>query len=251
MVDDDTHQQVPARPPPTPDQQAMREVAARIADTLDERVPAPRAQIARAVRVLGIERAQAFCEQALAVEQAGGMLLPDGSRRRTPGGVFFKLVRDGVSTRERGAIFPQARPGQQPRQPGSPQAAPSQTPPVPPMTDIPHLSGEVRTVKITLIGRPGPIAVKTGYIITSMRSDRVPSLPKGLPAPPTQPTVYTVYIAQKQWTKVAEALRNAEDVLIAEGTPVYDRELEGIAVYVTNTTTKLLQQAQRAAQQGT
>ena len=119
------------------------------------------------------------------------------------------------------------------------------------MTDIPNLSGELRTVKITLIGRPGPIAVKNGYIITTMRHDRVPSLPKGLPTPPTQPTVYTVYIAQKQWAKVAEALRNAEDVLIAEGTPVYDQELEGIAVYVTNTTTKLMQQAQRAAQQGT
>ena len=245
MVEDGQHQPAPTRPQLTPEHQALRQVATRIADTLDERAPGPRAQIARAVRVLGIERVQAFCAQALAVEQAGGMLLPDGSRRRTPGGVFFKLVRDGVSKRERGAIFPQARPGQQP---GSPQAAAAQPSPVPPLTDIPHLSGEVRTVKITLIGRPGPIAMKNGYIITTMRHDRVPSLPKGLPAPPPQPTVYTVYIAQKQWAKVAEALRNAEDVLIAEGTPVYDRELEGIAVYVTNTTTKLLQQAQRAAQ---
>ena len=246
MVEDNKHQPAPSRQPITPEQLAGREVATRIADTLGERVPGPRAQIARVVRVLGVERAQAFYEQALAVEQAGGMLLPDGSRRRTPGGVFFKLVRDGVSTRERGAIFPPRPQGQPPR-----QAAPAPAAPVPPITDIPNVSGEVRTVKITLIGRPGPIAVKNGYIITSMRHERMPSLPKGLPTPPPQPTVYTVYIAQKQWAKVAEALRNAEDVLIAEGTPVYDRELEGIAVYVTNTTTKLLQQAQRAAQQGT
>jgi len=49
---------------------------------------------------------------------------------------------------------------------------------------------------------------------------------------------------------VAEALRDPEDILIAEGTPVYDPELEGMAVYVTNVTTKVLQQAKRAEQQG-
>jgi hypothetical protein len=105
-------------------------------------------------------------------------------------------------------------------------------------------------VKITLVGRPGRIIAKQGYIITSMEHSKVPSLPKGMPVPPTKPTTYTVYISHKQWQKVAEALSNPEDTLIAEGTPVYDAKLEGIAVYVTNTTTKLLQQAQRAAQAG-
>jgi len=62
--------------------------------------------------------------------------------------------------------------------------------------------------------------------------------------------VYTVYISQKQWAKVAQALSNPEDILIAEGTPVYDPELEGIAVYVTNATTKQIQQVQRASQAG-
>ncbi len=107
MGEDGTPKQAPTRAALTPEQQAVRQAASHIADTLDEHAPGPRAQIARVVRVLGIERAQAFLEQALAVEQNGGMLLPDGSRRRTPGGVFFKLVRDGVSKRERGASFPQ------------------------------------------------------------------------------------------------------------------------------------------------
>ncbi len=105
-------------------------------------------------------------------------------------------------------------------------------------------------MKITLIGRPGRIVPKQGYVITGMTAAKVPALPKGMPEPPSTPTLYTVYIANKQWAKVAPALGNPEDVLIVEGTPVYDPKLEGIAVYVTNATTKQLQQAQRAAQAG-
>ncbi|MDQ5851553.1 MAG: phosphorylated adapter RNA export RNA-binding domain-containing protein [Chloroflexota bacterium] len=248
-------EQKPERPRPqlTPEQQAQRQAAMRIADALGERVTSPRAQVGRVVRVLGIERAEAFYQQALEVEAAGGMMLPDGSRRRTPGGVFFKLVRDGVSEEERLAIFP-PQPWQKQRGERPPSAAPgapsAPLPPVPQplLIDLPNLTGEARTVKITLVGRPGRIVAKQGYIITSMEHAKVPSLPKGMPVPPTKPTTYTVYIGQKQWAKVAEALRDPEDVLIAEGTPVYDPALEGIAVYVTNASTKLLQQKQRAAQ---
>ncbi len=249
-------EQKPERPRPqlTPEQQASRQAAMRIADALGEREHGPRAQVGRVVRVLGIERADAFYQQALEVEAAGGMMLPDGSRRRTLGGVFFKLVRDGVSEEERSAIFPpqpwQKQRGERP--PSAAPGAPAAPPPAPQplITDLPNLTGEARTVKITLVGRPGRIIAKQGYIMTTMQHSKVPSLPKGMPTPPTKPTTYTVYISAKQWQKVAEALGNPEDVLIAEGTPAYDPMLEGIAVYVTNTTTKLLQQAQRATQTG-
>lgn len=36
-------------------------------------------------------------DQTLAVERSGGMTTADGSRRRTPGGVFFALLRDCIS----------------------------------------------------------------------------------------------------------------------------------------------------------
>ncbi len=51
----------------------------------------------RTVRTLGPERAQAFVTQSLEVEANGGMLVPDGSRRRTLGGIFFYLVRTQIS----------------------------------------------------------------------------------------------------------------------------------------------------------
>jgi molybdopterin-guanine dinucleotide biosynthesis protein len=63
---------------------------------------------------------------------------------------------------------------------------------------------------------------------------------------PAAPTAYTVYIGQKQWNKVADALQDPEDVLIVEGFPMATSQ--GISVYATNTSTKKLQQAQRAAQ---
>jgi hypothetical protein len=82
------------------------ELADTIADQLGETEANPVHLIRRCVQVLGPERTQAFVDQALEVEAAGGMLLPDRSRRRTLGGVFFFLVREGVSEAERLAIFP-------------------------------------------------------------------------------------------------------------------------------------------------
>jgi hypothetical protein len=81
-----------------------------------------------------------------------------------------------------------------------------------------------------------------------MQSSKVPALPKGLPAPAQANTTYSVYIAQKQWKKVEESLRNPDDLLIAEGYPMLDQQTGTIAVFVTNTTTKLLQAAQREKQ---
>ena len=65
-----------------------------------------------------------------------------------------------------------------------------------------------------------------------MESNKVPALPKGLPTPPAAPTKYTVYISSKQWKKVAEAIRDPEDVLIIEGFPTIDTQASAIAVFV-------------------
>ncbi len=101
-------EQQPERPQReyTPEQQALYQEAMRIANALSEKDPGPRAQVGRVVRVLGLERAQALYGQAMEIEAAGGMMLPDGSRRRTPGGVFFKLAREVATKEERRKIFP-------------------------------------------------------------------------------------------------------------------------------------------------
>jgi len=101
-------------------------------------------------------------------------------------------------------------------------------------------------VKITLIGRPGRVVEKQDLVITMMtQMDAPKAFPKGVPTPPATPTVYTVYIGAKQWKTVAEAMQNPEDRLIVEGFAAFDPGLEGMAVFVTNTTTKMLQQQKR------
>jgi hypothetical protein len=215
-----------------------RELVRTIAQQLGETQPGPINQIRRVVQRLGPEAALAFLQETQQIEEQGGQVLPDGSRRRTPGGVFFILVKERVSAKDRAAIF--FLPGKRQPRPAKPTGQPA-APPQIAIGDIPNMTGDIRTVKITLI------ASKNSYIMTSMTNNKTPSLPKGLPVPPNTPTSYTVYIAPKQWTKVAEAIRDPEDALIIEGFPTYDPTLEGIAVYATNITTKKLQQAQRTA----
>ena len=106
------------------------------------------------------------------------------------------------------------------------------------------------TGKITVIGRPGKVVDRGSCIVTSMRAKTVPSLPKGLPTPPSMPTNYVVYIASRQWRKVASAIADPEDALIVEGFPQLDPETSSIAVFATSTTTKKLQMAQRQGPQG-
>jgi hypothetical protein len=218
----------------------------KIATTLGEADQTPLAELERLVNVLGEERALTMLDEALKVEAEGGMLTDDGTRRRTLGGVFFKLVKSQTTSKERGKIF------------GARQSAP----PVPPITwdeskDISNEAlkspqGEVFVVKITVIGRPGRIIEKNNVVITSMQNSKMPNLPKGLPKPPADPTVYVIYMAGKQWEKVKDSIaKNSADELIIEGFPMFDKRIGqsgAMTIYAQNVTSKLLQQARREAQ---
>src|SRR5689334_10877833 len=81
-------------------------VAQQIATTLGETEPVPLLHIRRIVQTLGPERALQVLDQAQRAEADGGLMLPDGSRRRTPGGVFFLLVREQTTPAERSRIWP-------------------------------------------------------------------------------------------------------------------------------------------------
>ena len=61
--------------------------------------------IARALKVLGPERCIELLTEALLIEHQGGMLLKDGSKRRSLGGTFLQLCKERSTPEERRAIF--------------------------------------------------------------------------------------------------------------------------------------------------
>ena len=221
----------------------VKTTAADVAQQLNETDPAAIGQIERIVERLGAKAVQAFLRETLEIEAQGGIMLSDGSRRRTPGGAFFYLVKGRISRRDRAAIWPHlAQPAGQKKQKVEPPAWGECLDLAP---EAMKGKGEATTVKITLIGRPGRIVEKGGVVLTTMQGTKPPTLPKGLPAPPAEPTTYLVYIARKQWVKVAEALQASDDRLIVEGYPVFEKRLGAMVVLTTNVTTKNLQVAKR------
>jgi Phosphorylated adapter RNA export protein, RNA-binding domain len=59
------------------------EAVKTIAHTLGESEPEPLQQLQAVVNILGSEPALALCEKAVEIEQQGGMLTKDGTRRKT------------------------------------------------------------------------------------------------------------------------------------------------------------------------
>jgi hypothetical protein len=110
-----------------------------ICSTLKETEERPRGQITAIVEALGPERAAELITETEKIESEGGMPVPDGSRRRTPGGVFFYLARRALPPAERAKIFPNNKPqgqakAQKPPQPPQPQR--QQQAPLPPRRRI-------------------------------------------------------------------------------------------------------------------
>ncbi len=242
-------------PPPQPTMTALAPVADEIAARLGETEEKPIRQIRRAVRILGEHRVRTVVARALDVEASGGMMRADGSQKRSLGGVFFILMRDDVGRKDFYRIFK----GGQHQRPNGPGAV-ARTTPVPfdwttfgvAATEAMSEPGEATTVKLTVIGRPGKIVERGDVALVAMRSEKVPSLPKGVPAPPSPQTDYMVLVGMKQWRKVAEALAaDPTDKLLIEGYPTVQPEVAGITVYATSATTTGIQAGKRAAQQAT
>ena len=136
--------------------------AEKLAEVLQE----PNLPLLRSVvRILGHNRTAAVLVDTLQIENDGGMLTTDGTRRRTPGGTFFQLVRQQARPHARQRLFP--RPLSQHRQ-GQPQAPAVLTweeasALVQTLATAPP--GEARTMKLTLIGRPGKVETRGQAVV--------------------------------------------------------------------------------------
>lgn len=98
----------PSFPLPKPTQE-QRDLAKEIAAQLGETETAPSRQILRLVQVCSCGFSRTILAEALELEAAGGLMVLDGTRRRTQGGVFFYLARGRMSYDAQGAIFPRRK----------------------------------------------------------------------------------------------------------------------------------------------
>lgn len=231
--------------------QEHREFAKVIAERLQETAPPVLFRIFLIVKTLGREKTLALLQETVTLEEQGGLLVKDGSRRRTIGGVFFYLVKEQYWQVMPAAFWPEKKPGN-PSAEDAPKSAGSQ--PKKRMVwedrfegikDIEQEKGHA-TVKITLVGRPGKVVDRGSCMMLSMVTTKTPSLPSGLPTPADAGTTpYIVYISTKQWKKVASVLEDKEDTLILEGYPQLDAQTKSIAVFVTSAKTKKTEQARQ------
>jgi len=219
-------------------------------DTLAEVLQEPnRPLLTQVLQILGPDRTTAVLTDTLHCEANGGLLTTDGTRRRTPGGTFFQLVRQQARPHERQRLFP--RPPSQHRQ-GQPQAPAVLTweeasALVQTLATAPP--GEARTMKLTLIGRPGKVETRGQAVVFQMQGKPPGPLPKGLPPLPPGPALtWTVMVALRPWNRVHESVAtNPEDQLIIEGYPA----LQGTQhVLLAQSCVSMLQQrAQKQARQ--
>jgi RNA recognition motif-containing protein len=139
-------------PPPL-----LKSYSKEVAEKLGETDFKPRVQIHRMIRLCGVDFVQAVLEETFFTEENGGLMLPDDSRRRTLGGVFFHLARRSLNYKILKPIFfaplppekrkPKPRPHQHHRRPDRDRrSAPRQEaapPPPPPEKPKPKSAAEL------------------------------------------------------------------------------------------------------------
>src|SRR5205823_14177585 len=82
--------------------------------------------IRKIVIVVGVEHARALLQQVLSIEAAGGRMTLDGTRRKTPGGLFISLARAQASETERPRLYQPGR-KKRPVKPAAEQPSPAAT----------------------------------------------------------------------------------------------------------------------------
>ena len=83
-----------------PYRRATIETAARLVRCLGEEQYTSRLHLLRSTRLVGPELALELLDEALRIDGDGGELLPSGGRYRTPGGIYFRLVRELLTPAE-------------------------------------------------------------------------------------------------------------------------------------------------------
>ncbi|MBZ0299157.1 MAG: hypothetical protein K8J31_05430 [Anaerolineae bacterium] len=204
--------------------------ALRLARDLGETQPAPRFQIATIIQQLGLNFAERVLEQTWEVEAQGGLLVPNGSRRRTPGGVFFTLAREQMTEDQQQAVF---------MRPKADVFRWTQRRDV--VEPLLVEAGQVESVEVTLVGRPEEIWEYDDVVILRMAYAGVqPPTPQGVPQLQLLSPEAVVFVSPDQWLGILPALDNDQTMLVVEGPCAFEADVGGLAVYAQKVTTTQL-----------
>lgn len=101
---------------------------------------------------------------------------------------------------------------------------------------------DIRTLTITLVGRPSRVDIRPdGVMTTLLYAPEADRLPEDTPTLFKRPRVYSVYIPTRLWKKIESAFNDPHDQLIIDGTCAYDTEAGRIAILATAVSSKHLE----------
>ncbi len=223
-------------------QEELDSLVTELAGLLGETQKSPIKQIRKIIQYCGTDFARETYKETVEIEANGGMMLVKQERRRTMGGVFFYLAREKISEEQRQIIFPPFKSYQKSNK-HTPLGVPLFTwnERITLIESLKANQGEIKSMKVTLSGRPGSIEKQAEVVVTTM-SDiaAAQNLPRGLPRPPETPTLYTVYISTKQWEAIEESMADPVDNMLVDGVCAFDPETNSMAVFATAVYSELL-----------
>lgn len=211
---------------------STEELVKHIAEQLGETSKQPIGQIRNLVRIAGADFVSFMADNAQIIDENGGMVVADGSRKRTRGGVFFFLIRGALPKDMREKAFPVY--GRRPRKIDTSLPIFQWDQRVEQLKKVHSRKGKVEEVRIYLRGTPGHIEKTQEVYILSMEqeAEAESSMPRGLPDVPVVTTTYTVYVGSEQWKKnVGKKLKNPEVELNIEGLGFFDPDTESMTVF--------------------
>lgn len=224
----------------------IKKHAQQFAESLGETDAKPIGQIEQLIDKCGLDFVKKLMEETDKIEAKEGIKTHDRKRRRTKGGVFFFLAKGRMDAKIRQEIFPNF--GKHTDGDVTPLGIDwaNRAEHIKTLQEEP---GQVNNLTIKLIGRPGKVVTEGGTVMTVIEQKEVksPPYPKGVP--PFEEiekiTYYYVFMSLKHWSKVESYMEDETDMLIIEGTAVFDPELDGISILSTQLSTKLMERQKR------
>lgn len=224
----------------------IENLARQIGEKLGEKTGKPMRQITQMIEICGPAFVEKILADTEAAEAGGGILTHDKKRRRTKGGVFFFLAKGEMDPDSLARVFPNfGKHGDGSIMPPGIDWAERLSH----MEALREAPGRINNLTVSLVGRPGALHIEGSSVMTviEQRAVKAPPYPKGVPPFDTVGLVtkYFVFLGLRHWQKVEKALENTDDMLIVEGSAIYDEQLGGISVLSTAVSTKVLESQKR------